>query len=87
MGIDRDFAMAFAKSQMGAGQIAAAGTVFVSVKESDKSRIVGPVRDLAAMGFKVIATRGTKRHLEANGISCDARSTRFWKAVRTSSTR
>ena len=73
MGIDRDFAMAFGKSQMGAGQkLPAAGTVFVSVKESDKSRIVGPVRDLAAMGFKVIATRGTKRHLEANGISCDA---------------
>jgi carbamoyl-phosphate synthase large subunit len=73
MGIDRDFAMAFGKSQMGAGQkLPAGGTVFVSVKESDKARIVGPVKDLAAMGFKVIATRGTKRHLEANGIVCDA---------------
>jgi carbamoyl-phosphate synthase large subunit len=73
MGIDRDFAMAFGKSQIGAGQkLPAAGTVFVSVKENDKARIVAPVRELSAMGFKVIATRGTKRHLEANGIPCDA---------------
>ena len=73
MGIDRDFAMAFGKSQMGAGQkLPASGTVFVSVKESDKARIVAPVAELAGMGFKVIATRGTKRLLEANGIACDA---------------
>jgi carbamoyl-phosphate synthase large subunit len=73
MGIDRDFAMAFAKSQMGAGQkLPDSGAVFVSVKESDKSRIVSPVRELAAMGFTVIATRGTKRYLEQNGIACDA---------------
>ncbi len=73
MGIDHDFAMAFGKSQIGAGQkLPFAGTVFVSVKEGDKSRIVAPVKELAAMGFKVIATRGTKRHLEANGITCEA---------------
>ncbi len=72
MGIDRDFAMAFCKSQIGAGQkLPVGGTVFVSVKESDKERIVAPLRDLAAMGFKVIATRGTKRHLEANGVPCE----------------
>ena len=72
MGIDHDFAMAFGKSQIGAGQkLPFAGTVFVSVKEGDKSRIVAPVKELAAMGFKVIATRGTKRHLEANGIVCE----------------
>jgi carbamoyl-phosphate synthase large subunit len=72
MGIDRDFAMAFGKSQIGAGQkLPAGGTVFVSVKESDKAKIVAPVRDLAEMGFKIIATRGTKRHLEANGIACE----------------
>ncbi|HMN36132.1 MAG TPA: carbamoyl-phosphate synthase large subunit [Hyphomicrobium sp.] len=72
MGIDRDFAMAFGKSQLGAGQkLPSDGTVFVSVKESDKHRIVGPVKDLAAMGFKIIATRGTKRHLEANGVACE----------------
>ncbi|MFA5958284.1 carbamoyl-phosphate synthase large subunit [Hyphomicrobium sp.] len=73
MGIDHDFAMAFGKSQLGAGQILPKkGTVFVSVKESDKSRVVAPVRDLAGMGFKIVATRGTKRYLEANGIQCDA---------------
>ncbi|HVJ78285.1 MAG TPA: carbamoyl-phosphate synthase large subunit [Hyphomicrobium sp.] len=72
MGIDRDFAMAFGKSQLGAGQkLPPDGTVFVSVKESDKARIVAPVKELAAMGFKVVATRGTKRFLEANGIQCD----------------
>ncbi len=73
MGIDRDFAIAFAKSQIGAGQkLPFSGTVFVSVKESDKARIVAPVKDLAAMGFKIIATRGTKRHLEANGVVCES---------------
>src|SRR5690606_19997832 len=35
-------------------------------------RIVAPVRALGAMGFRIIATRGTKRHLEANGIECEA---------------
>ena len=73
MGIDHDFAMAFGKSQLGAGQkLPSEGTVFVSVKESDKARIVSPVKELAAMGFKVVATRGTKRFLEANGIQCES---------------
>jgi carbamoyl-phosphate synthase large subunit len=72
MGIDRDFATAFGKSQLGSGQpLPTSGTVFVSVKESDKDRIVAPLRDLAEMGFRVIATRGTKRHLEANGVACE----------------
>ena len=72
MGIDHDFGMAFYKSQIGAGQkLPTEGTVFVSVKESDKDRIVAPLKDLAALGFKVIATRGTKRHLEANGVPCE----------------
>jgi carbamoyl-phosphate synthase large subunit len=72
MGIDHDFAMAFGKSQLGAGQkLPSEGTVFVSVKESDKARVVSPVKELAAMGFKIVATRGTKRFLEANGIQCE----------------
>jgi len=72
MGLDRDFAVAFGKSQLGAGQtLPMSGTVFVSVKETDRDRIVPPVRELEAMGFKVIATRGTKRHLAANGIACE----------------
>jgi carbamoyl-phosphate synthase large subunit len=73
MGIDSDFAMAFVKSQLGSGQVLPmSGTVFISVKDADKDRMVAPVRDLEAMGFKIIATRGTKRHLEANGIICEA---------------
>jgi carbamoyl-phosphate synthase large subunit len=73
MGIDSDFAMAFVKSQLGSGQVLPMdGTVFISVKDSDKDRVVAPVRELEAMGFKIIATRGTKRHLEANGIACEA---------------
>jgi carbamoyl-phosphate synthase large subunit len=72
MGLDRDFAVAFGKSQLGAGQtLPMSGTVFVSVKETDKDRIILPVKELQAMGFKVIATRGTKRHLEANGVQCE----------------
>jgi len=73
MGIDRDFAMAFGKSQIGAGTpLPTAGTVFVSVRDRDKDRVIAPLRDLQGMGFKIIATRGTKRHLEANGVACDA---------------
>jgi len=72
MGIDRDFAVAFGKSQIGAGQkLPSGGTVFVSVKESDKDRIVAPLKELVAMGFKVIATRGTKRHLESHDVQCE----------------
>ncbi len=65
MGIDRDFAMAFGKSQLGAGQVLPkSGTVFVSVKDSDKDRILAPLKELVAMGFRIIATRGTRRHLD-----------------------
>jgi carbamoyl-phosphate synthase large subunit len=72
MGIDSDFELAFGKSQLGSGQsLPIEGTVFVSVKDSDKDRMVAPVRQLEAMGFKIIATRGTKRHLEAHGIKCE----------------
>jgi carbamoyl-phosphate synthase large subunit len=72
MGIDRDYAIAFAKSQLGGGsRLPLTGTVFVSVKDSDKDKVVGPVRDLVEMGFRIIATRGTKRHLDAHGIQCE----------------
>ena len=71
MGIDRSYAVAFAKSQLASGsRLPTTGTLFVSVKEADKARIVQPVKELADMGFKVLATRGTLRHLEANGIAC-----------------
>ena len=72
MGIDRDYAVAFAKSQLGSGsKLPLSGTVFVSVKTSDKDRVVTPIRKLTEMGFRIIATRGTKRHLDAHDIPCD----------------
>ena len=72
MGLDRDFAMAFGKSQIGAGTpLPTGGTVFVSVRDSDKDRVIAPLKVLQGMGFKVVATRGTKRHLEANGVPCE----------------
>jgi len=73
MGIDRDFAMAFGKSQLAANQtLPMTGSVFVSVKDEDKPRIVEPLRELVEVGFKVLATRGTKRFLEGHGVECEA---------------
>jgi carbamoyl-phosphate synthase large subunit len=69
MGIDRDYNVAFAKSQLGGGtRLPKNGTVFVSVKDADKPRILGAVRLLAGLGFKVLATSGTQRYLAAAGI-------------------
>src|SRR5208282_106390 len=71
MGIDRSFDLAFAKSQLASGsRLPTSGTLFVSVKEADKPRIVEQIRELASFGFKILATRGTVRYLEANGIAC-----------------
>ncbi len=73
MGLDRDYAVAFAKSQMGAGSaLPVTGAVFVSVRDADKDQILGPVRELADLGFRIVATRGTKRHFDAYGIPCDS---------------
>jgi carbamoyl-phosphate synthase large subunit len=72
MGIDRDYAMAFAKSQLGAGnKLPLRGTVFVSLRDADKEGILGAIRDLADLGFRVVATRGTRRALAAHGIPCE----------------
>jgi carbamoyl-phosphate synthase large subunit len=70
MGLDRSFAIAFAKSQLGAGsRLPRAGTVFVSVRDSDKPRILDAVRLLTNLGFKVMATSGTQRYLSAHGVT------------------
>jgi carbamoyl-phosphate synthase large subunit len=72
MGLDRDFGHAFAKSQLGASQsLPTSGAVFVSVKDRDKPAIVEPTRRLAAMGFRIIATRGTAQLLREAGIAVD----------------
>jgi carbamoyl-phosphate synthase large subunit len=72
MGLDRDHATAFAKSQIGAGNtLPLGGTVFVSVRDADKQGLLGAVRDLSDLGFRVLATRGTRRALAGHGIACE----------------
>jgi carbamoyl-phosphate synthase large subunit len=72
MGLDRDFAMAYAKAQLGAGvDLPRSGTLFVSVKDSDKSRILPAVDTLAKLGFKILATTGTANFLKENGITAE----------------
>jgi carbamoyl-phosphate synthase large subunit len=70
MGLDTNFARAFAKAQLGAGvKLPLAGTAFLSVKESDKEAIVPVARRLAEMGFSILATRGTAARLTKAGIA------------------
>ena len=72
MGIDSDFNLAFAKAQLGAGdRLPTDGRVFVSVKDSDKPRILESVRRLAGWGWKVIATGGTADYLAGQGIDVE----------------
>ncbi len=70
MGIDRSFEIAFAKSQIGGGtRLPKSGTVFVSVRDVDKARILDAIRLLEGLGFRVIATSGTQRYLAEHGIT------------------
>jgi len=69
MGVGRTFEEAFTKSQMAAGvKLPVAGKVFISVKESDKVKVVEIARDLHAAGFSIIATRGTALAISRAGI-------------------
>jgi len=69
MGIDSDFPIAFAKSQLGAGMtLPKEGRVFVSVKDGDKPVVLPGVRILVELGFAIVATGGTADYLEANGV-------------------
>ncbi|RJF91336.1 carbamoyl-phosphate synthase large subunit [Sphingomonas cavernae] len=72
MGIDKDFAIAFAKSQLGLGDdLPLEGTVFVSVKDTDKPVVLPGVRLLSEMGFTIIATGGTADYIEEAGIAVE----------------
>ncbi|MCA0902324.1 carbamoyl-phosphate synthase large subunit [Qipengyuania aquimaris] len=72
MGIDRDFPAAFLKSQLGAGMILPeGGTLFVSVKDSDKEVILPAVATVLEQGFRVIATGGTQRFLAEQGLNVE----------------
>ena len=69
MGIDREFPLAFAKSQMAAGVfLPEQGNVFLSVRMSDKPHTVPIARQLLEMGFEVYATSGTFAYLKGHGI-------------------
>jgi carbamoyl-phosphate synthase large subunit len=69
MGIDMDFGMAFAKSQIAAGvNIPLKGKVFISVMNKDKRSIVFLAKKLADLGFEIVATKGTAKVLVNNGI-------------------
>jgi carbamoyl-phosphate synthase large subunit len=72
MGIDTDFAAAFAKSQLAAlCRLPARGTVFVSVARRDRQAVVPIARRLAALGFRLIGTSGTASALREHGIEID----------------
>ncbi len=69
IGLDRSFDIAFAKSQLGAGTaVPRHGTVFVSVKDADKPRVLDTIRVLSGLGFKIQATGGTLKSLREAGI-------------------
>ncbi|KQZ54590.1 carbamoyl phosphate synthase large subunit [Rhizobium sp. Root149] len=69
IGLDRSFPLAFAKSQLGAGvELPREGSVFVSVRDDDKTRVLPAIKLLVEIGFKVLATGGTQRFLAENGI-------------------
>ena len=71
MGVGRSFAEAFAKAQLGGGeQLPRQGRVFISVREVDRPGAVDVARDLAGLGFEVVATRGTGGAIQAAGIEC-----------------
>jgi len=73
MGIDTDFGKAFAKAELGAGeQLPLKGTVFVSMSDRDKAAAVAVVREFIDLGFSVMATLGTRRFLQEQGLAVES---------------
>jgi carbamoyl-phosphate synthase large subunit len=71
MGMDVCLGLAFAKSQLAAGQkIPTEGNVLLSVRHSDKPALVPIAKKLIILGFNILATRGTARILAENGVPC-----------------
>jgi carbamoyl-phosphate synthase large subunit len=72
MGVGKTFGEAFVKSQIGAGaKLPRSGKVFLTVKNNDKPRAVEVARNLAAMGFQIVATKGTAAAINAAGVVCE----------------
>jgi carbamoyl-phosphate synthase large subunit len=71
MGIAEGFGSAYLKAQQGAGtRLPREGSVFISVNDQDKRRVIELARELHELGFKLVATRGTQKRLEAIGLPC-----------------
>ena len=72
MGIDSDFGKAFAKAELGASQrLPLQGAVFISMNDRDKAAVVPIAQELAEMGFKLVATSGTRAALEAQNLEAE----------------
>jgi len=73
MGVGRSFGEAYGKSQLASGmELPRGGKAFISVRDEDKAGAVEIARELVALGFAVVATRGTARVLKAGGVDCAA---------------
>jgi carbamoyl-phosphate synthase large subunit len=69
IGFDRNLGSAFAKAELSAGsELPTGGTVFISVNENDKIKSIAIARDFEDLGFNVIATKGTSKLLNDNGV-------------------
>ena len=72
MGIDQSFAVAFAKSQVAAGNVLPSeGTVFISMAKDHKQTMIEPARKLKELGFKIVSTSGTARVFSEAGIEVE----------------
>lgn len=71
MGLDTDYPMAYAKAVLGAGTVLPTeGNIFISVKDSDKQGVLPAAKVFVDLGFKLMATGGTQRFFEENGLDC-----------------
>lgn len=71
MGIDDNLGLALAKGQLAAGaSLPESGTVFISVRDSDKEHMLAPAKMLKEMDFNIVATAGTAKFLQENDIEC-----------------
>ena len=72
MGVGSSFSEAYAKAQLGAGEIIPKeGSVFLSVRDSDRPFVAELAKEFLDLGFKIIATKGTARHIEEAGIKVE----------------
>src|SRR6266571_1505452 len=72
MGVAEGFGTAYLKAQLGAGtRLPREGAVFISVNEQDKLSVADLAREFHEMGFKIVATRGTQKRIEAAALPCE----------------